>query len=174
MKSNTSSFIVALDLQGGMAKDNKIPWHYPKDFAFFKTTTEGAMCLMGRNTFEEIATMRKYPVKNSSILPGRLCLVLTSSHIAESSLVKSISNIKDAKITYERSEEYRSFFYIGGLRIYDIALQDPSCTKGYITRFKKSYDCDTFFNLSLLSDNFHAGHIVYEDDDMVIQEWNRK
>ena len=170
---NKLSFIVAVDAEFGFSKNYKIPWKYVQDFKFFKDTTADSICLMGRNTYEEIAEMRKYPDKVTSLLPSRLCLVLSSSCIPETDWVKRIKSIDDAKITYERDSEHNNFFYIGGLRVYDQALVDTDCEIGYITKLKKTFDCDLFFNESLLRDNFSFSRTMYEDDDMVIEKWTR-
>jgi dihydrofolate reductase len=46
------SMIYAMDEQGGIGIDNKIPWRLPADTAFFKKTTSGHTVLMGRKTYE--------------------------------------------------------------------------------------------------------------------------
>ena len=51
---------------------NKIPWHLPEDFKFFKQTTMGHILLMGRKTFESIGRP----------LPGRETIVLSRSGVA--------------------------------------------------------------------------------------------
>jgi dihydrofolate reductase len=46
---------------------NRIPWHLPEDFQWFKRTTMGHVLVMGRRTFESIGRP----------LPGRTTLVLS-------------------------------------------------------------------------------------------------
>ena len=50
--------IVAVDRNGAIGKDGKLPWHYSADMKFFKETTTGNAVVMGHNTwltFEEAA-----------------------------------------------------------------------------------------------------------------------
>ncbi len=46
---------------------NRIPWHLPEDFRWFKQMTTGQVIIMGRKTFESIGRP----------LPNRTTIVLT-------------------------------------------------------------------------------------------------
>ena len=48
---------------------NRIPWHLPEDFKWFKQMTTGQVIVMGRKTFESIGKP----------LPNRTTIVLTRS-----------------------------------------------------------------------------------------------
>src|SRR3989442_491152 len=61
--------IAAMSLNRVIGQGNKIPWHLPEDFKFFKQTTMGHILLMGRKTFESIGRP----------LPGRETIVLSRS-----------------------------------------------------------------------------------------------
>ena len=56
------SLIVAVDEDGGMGMNNRLPWHLPADLAHFKAVTLGKPVIMGRKTYESIGRP----------LPGRL------------------------------------------------------------------------------------------------------
>lgn len=43
--------IVAVDRQGAIGKDGKLPWHYSADMKHFKATTIGNACVMGYHTW---------------------------------------------------------------------------------------------------------------------------
>ena len=43
--------IVAVDRQGAIGKDGKLPWHYSADMKHFKETTISHACVMGRRTW---------------------------------------------------------------------------------------------------------------------------
>jgi dihydrofolate reductase len=71
---NNVNIIVAVDDAGGFGKDGKIPWHFPEDFKRFKEITKDSVCVMGRNTYEDMLEMvksrKKDPnVKIETILP---------------------------------------------------------------------------------------------------------
>lgn len=158
-------FIVAVDEKWGIAKDHKIPWHFPEDFKFFKKTTNGYPCIMGYNTFKEIAEMRKYPEKNSELLPNRFCYVLSKNHTFhenESVLrVEEISDISDDDT-----------FLIGGKFLYDLAVEVAD--EGYITRIKHDYDCDILFDHEELNKWWVLAEVIDETEDLRFERWVRK
>ena len=59
--------IAAMSLNRVIGTGNKIPWHLPEDFKWFKQTTMGNVVVMGRKTFESLGKP----------LPNRKNLVLT-------------------------------------------------------------------------------------------------
>src|ERR1041385_7037690 len=61
--------IAAMSLNRVIGAGNKIPWHLPEDFKWFKKMTTGHIIVMGRKTFESIGKP----------LPNRTTFVLTRS-----------------------------------------------------------------------------------------------
>jgi dihydrofolate reductase len=59
--------IAAMSLNRVIGAGNKIPWHLPEDFKWFKKATMGNVVVMGRKTFESLGQP----------LPNRKNLVLT-------------------------------------------------------------------------------------------------
>src|SRR6186997_3230653 len=59
--------IAAMSLNRVIGRDNKIPWHLPEDFRWFKKLTTGHFVLMGRKTFESLGRP----------LPNRTNIVVT-------------------------------------------------------------------------------------------------
>ena len=59
--------IAAVSLNGVIGAGNKIPWHLPEDFKWFKQITTGHVIVMGRKTFESIGKP----------LPNRQTIVLS-------------------------------------------------------------------------------------------------
>ena len=62
------TLIAARAANGVIGADNKMPWHLPEDFAFFKAYTLGKPVVMGRKTWQSLP---KKP------LPGRRNIVVT-------------------------------------------------------------------------------------------------
>lgn len=60
--------IVAVSQNNAIGLNNQIPWHVPKDFAWFKAFTTGRIVAMGKNTFKSVG-----------LLPGRTTIVLDRS-----------------------------------------------------------------------------------------------
>src|SRR5678816_478259 len=71
MNTSSPSFIAiaAMSLNRAIGAGNKIPWHLPEDFKWFKQATMGHVIVMGRKTFESIGKP----------LPGRETIVLSRS-----------------------------------------------------------------------------------------------
>ena len=107
--------IVACDSRGGIAKDGKIPWYFPSDFAYFKriTTGNGAECavIMGRKTW---VSLPKKP------LPGRLNLVITKTGGNAEGLSEEVPwfwSIMDA-LSWCIEQNVSDTFIIGGEQVY--------------------------------------------------------
>jgi dihydrofolate reductase len=108
---------------------NRIPWHLPEDFSWFKKMTIGHIVVMGRKTFESIG--RPLPYRSSVVLsrsgfsyPG----VLT---------IPSLSELEGL------GSDHCDVFICGGADIYAQAL--PLCSDLYLTVVKREVNGDTFF-----------------------------
>jgi len=107
---------------------NRIPWHLPEDFKFFKATTMGHVLVMGRKTFESIGRP----------LPGRETLVLSRSGFVHPG-VRTITSL-DALPALDGD---RQAFICGGAEIYRQTL--PLCSDLYLTHVKRVVEGDAFF-----------------------------
>ena len=58
-----------MSLNRVIGANNRIPWHLPEDFKWFKKMTTGQVIVMGRKTFESIGRP----------LPNRTTVVLSRS-----------------------------------------------------------------------------------------------
>lgn len=107
---------------------NRIPWHLPEDFKWFKQMTTGHVIVMGRKTFESIG----------KLLPDRETIVLTRSAFAHPGVrvARELSEI--AALAGERK-----VFICGGAQIYQQAL--PLCSDLYLTLVKREVAGDTYF-----------------------------
>lgn len=123
------SFIVAMDRNRVIGKDNKLPWHLPGDLAYFKRVTTGHTIIMGRKTFESIGRA----------LPNRRNVVLTknTSFKAEGC---DIVHTYDEVIALCREEEC---FIIGGSELFTLFWDDVD--RLYVTFIDETFEGDTFF-----------------------------
>lgn len=124
--------IAAAAQNNALGKDNRLLWHLPDDFKFFKNTTTGYPLIMGRKTFESLPSVlpnrkhyivsrnKNYPVPNSD------CIVVSSIDEALELLI-----------------EAPTVFIAGGGEIYKQAL--PLATKIALTRVHKNFEADTYF-----------------------------
>jgi len=125
--------IAAVSKNYALGKENKLLWHLPKDFKFFKETTLGHPIIMGRKTFESLP----------KALPGRTNIVVTGdrNYVKEGATV--VHSLEDAiKIGLSENEEV---FICGGGQIYKEALEKGLVDKILLTEIDAEIDGDAFF-----------------------------
>ncbi|MDR2845073.1 MAG: dihydrofolate reductase [Puniceicoccales bacterium] len=120
---------------------NRLPWHFPEDFRFFKKTTLGNVLVMGRKTYESIGRP----------LPGRTTVVLTRSGAAIPGVV-TLSSWDEVWAV----EPEKKLFLAGGAALYAEAL--PWCTGLYLTHVHAAPEGDAFF--PAFESWFDAGEII--------------
>jgi len=145
------SIIVCCDENGGFGKDGKIPWDIPEDMTHFKDITKNNICIMGRNTYEDMYNMvikNKKRDKIKEILVNRTSLVVSSksNYVDKGAVV--VPNIR-AAIQSIDINDLREIFIIGGYRMF---MESLTWTKLiYMTIIKnKTYDCDKHFPIEVL------------------------
>ena len=105
--------IVAVDRNGAIGKDGRLPWHYPADLRFFKEQTTGHACVMGYKTWLTL----KRP------LPGRLNVVLTSR--AEVGPRDSVVWLRDKQSALSlRAYLNCDLFVIGGAQVFGMFREE--------------------------------------------------
>ena len=103
--------IVAVDRNGAIGKDGKLPWHYSADMKFFKKTTIGNACVMGYRTW---LTLER-PLKD------RLNIVLSRRSLIDAH--DSLVVIRDFNSVLSLARYLRcDLFVMGGQQIYDAFL----------------------------------------------------
>jgi len=124
------TLIVAAAANNAIGKNNKMLWHLPDDFKYFKQHTLDHSIVMGRKTFESIGKP----------LPQRRNIVLTKD-LNWSAEEVDVANSLDEVLTYCRDE--REIFIIGGAKIYQQML--PFAQKILLTRVHTTLDGDAYF-----------------------------
>jgi dihydrofolate reductase len=120
--------IAAMSENRVIGQGNKIPWHLPEDFKWFKKMTTGNVIVMGRKTFESIGKP----------LPNRETIVLTRGTFQHPG-VRTISDLRQIDL----AKEGRQVFICGGAQVYEQAL--PLCSELYLTLVKRVVAGDAFF-----------------------------
>lgn len=122
-----------MDGEGGIGKNNRLPWCYPEDLARFKERTLHHPLVMGRKTFQSLP---------AGPLADRLNLVLSRdlSFEAEGAL---ILNSLESVLDLGERERWPLLFVIGGAEIYEAFL--PRADRLELTRIDQNYHCDCFF-----------------------------
>jgi len=123
--------IAAMSLNRVIGAGNRIRWHLPEDFRWFKRTTTGQVIVMGRKTFESIGKP----------LPNRKTIVLTRQPGAVPG-VETISDLGQIDPD-DPALGGRKVFICGGAQVYLQAL--PLCSDLYLTLVKRIVRGDAFF-----------------------------
>jgi len=151
--------IAAMSLNRVIGAGNKIPWHLPEDFRWFKKMTTGHIIVMGRKTFQSIGKP----------LPNRTTIVLTGSPepIPGVQTISALSQLDRADPTFAG----REIFICGGAQLYQLAL--PLCSDLYLTLVKRNCEGDTFF--PPFEDAFELNQELLDHPDFKILHYrNRK
>jgi dihydrofolate reductase len=125
------SFLVAMDQNRVIGKDNQLPWHLPEDLKYFKRMTMGHPIAMGRKTHESIGR----------ILPGRENIIITRNPEYKCEGCTVFSSIQDF-VNYCTDFE-NEIFVIGGAEIFKETF--PYVDRLYITYIHEAFEGDTFF-----------------------------
>lgn len=136
----TIALIAAVAENGIIGTNGEMPWHLPADLRHFKQTTVGHPVIMGRRTYESIATEIGGP------LPGRTNIVLSRSSPelpADVVVVTSISAAIDAATQINRDTEIDTAYVIGGATVYKQFL--PQADRLVLTEIESTYNGDTAF-----------------------------
>lgn len=133
---------------------NKIPWHLPEDFKWFKQLTTGNVIVMGRKTFESIGRA----------LPNRETIVLSRRQFSFPG-VRTISNLNEIN----PETESRVIFIGGGAQIYAQAL--PLCSDLYLTLVKREVSGDAFF--PAFEGQFHLAEEIRDTPEFKILHYKR-
>lgn len=125
------SLIAAIDSNYGIGSENKLLWHLPDDFKWFKQHTIGKPVIMGRQTMLSLGKP----------LPNRLNMVLSSD---PSSVLPGFEHAFSIHEAIEKLSEYAEVFVIGGGQIYNAFL--PMAHALYLTFVKAQFEgVDTYF-----------------------------
>src|SRR5213595_3619309 len=120
--------IVAMSENRVIGRGQRIPWHLPEDFKWFKKMTTGQVVVMGRKTFESIGKP----------LPNRTMIVLSRTQFFHPG-VQTVSDLSRIDLAHET----RGVFICGGTQVYGQAL--PLCSDLYLTLVKRLVEGDAFF-----------------------------
>ena len=145
----TFSLVVAADREGGIGKNNDLPWRLPEDLKQFKkitTTTvdpiKQNVVIMGRKTWASLPTSFRP-------LPQRINVILTRDRSKQFDAgVFSCGSFDEALDLSDQLVEkgaVESVFVIGGGALFHESIGHAGCKKVYLTEINGIFKCDTFF-----------------------------
>ena len=147
--------IGAMSLNRVIGNGNRIPWHLPEDFKWFKATTTGHVIVMGRRTFESIGKP----------LPNRESIVLSRSAFSHPG-VKTLAGLEELP----NFAGDKQVFICGGAQIYEQAL--PLCSELFLTIVKREVDGDAFF--PPFEDKFELAEKIQDTPEFKILHYRRR
>lgn len=127
------SLIVARTRNKVIGQQNRMPWHLPKDLAWFREKTLGKPVIMGRKTYLSIG--RLLP-KRPNIILSRNGFSVSGAYSA-ADLPQAIELAKSLAVSDE-------IMIIGGGELFKQAL--PIADRIYLTEIQADIDGDTFFD----------------------------
>ena len=148
--------IAAMSLNRVIGCGNRIPWHLPEDFAWFKRATMGGGLLMGRKAFDSIWRP----------LHGRETIVPTRS----GTTLPAVKTAPGPDSLPLGAEDAREVFVCGGAEIYTQMLQ--RCTDLYLTVVKREVEGDAFF--PEFESLFEMKEILLEQPEFEVRHYVRK
>lgn len=130
------SLVVAVAQNQVIGRDNMLPWHLPKDLAYFKRITMGFPIVMGRKTFDSIGRP----------LPGRCNIVVTRQQGWQAEGVRvahSLAQALELGAAQARADGRGEIMLIGGAALFEQAL--PEAQRLYLTQVHADVPGDTYF-----------------------------
>ncbi|THK41593.1 type 3 dihydrofolate reductase [Methylophaga sp. SB9B] len=125
-----TAFVVAMDEQGLIGRDNDLPWRLSADLQYFRRITMGKPILMGRKTHESIGRA----------LPGRQNIVVSSLVDYQAEGCDVANSIEDALKLAANADE---IMVIGGSSLFEQMFDIVD--KLYLTRVHAELEGDTWF-----------------------------
>lgn len=147
-----------------IGRGNRLPWHLPEDFRWFKERTLGGTLVMGRRTVESIGRL----------LPGRETVVLsrTGWGFPGARTVTSLEALAALEQEGEGGRDggvKRPVFICGGAEVYGAAL--PWCTDLWLTRVYGEPEGDAWF--PPFEEGFERLAVVRERPEFRVEHWRR-
>ncbi|MBU1039386.1 dihydrofolate reductase [Patescibacteria group bacterium] len=140
------SIIAAVDKNNGLGKAGTLVWRLKGDLEHFKAITTRSVALGKQNAvIMGSVTWLSLP-EQFRPLPDRLNVVLNhhQDFILPAGVILATS-FDEALEQLVARDDIGEIFVIGGASVYAMAIKQPACTRIYLTRIDKEFDCDVFF-----------------------------
>lgn len=138
--------LVAVERNQGIGFNGQMPWpHLKGDMAWFRRMTTNQVVIMGSTTWKSLGYKP---------LPNRINIVLSRTHdySGNGAADHTFSDPDTALVFCENEYPDKEIFIIGGATIYTQYLD--IIDRFYITEIDTDYQCDTFFDLKYVKENF--------------------
>jgi dihydrofolate reductase len=153
--------LVAVERNQGIGFEGQMPWpHLKGDMQWFKQMTTNQVVIMGSTTYDSLGKS----------LPNRVNVVISRKRQLGDHTFDNCGDALDfCTIEYPNKE----IFIIGGSAVYEGYLD--IIDRFYVTEIDADYQCDKFFNLTYVKENFTKvkEHAIFTDPiKYTIKEYN--
>lgn len=131
--------IVARDSKGGIGKDNSLMWNIPEDMKFFRESTLGHVCLVGRKTAESFPK----PLSRRVVL----CVSSDAGNPSENYSLNSMRLGTALTCAKWQSDQLKTdkIFIIGGQHLYESTFDIAD--ELWVTEVSGDFGADKFYNI---------------------------
>ena len=119
------AYVVAMDDNRLIGRDNGLPWRLPDDMRWFREKTIGKPCILGRKTYDSLPA-RFRP------LPGRLNIVVTRNPDYDAPGAVVVHSVDDA---LRAAGDVDEVIIVGGADLFRELL--PIVDRLYLTRVQR-------------------------------------
>ena len=154
--------IWAQDINGGIGKEGKLPWHISEDLQNFKKLTLDSIIIMGRKTWESL------PIRP---LSKRRNIVLSTNEVPD---IEYYTSIKEC-IEKLNDDDIEKLFVIGGSTVYRNFIHRAD--ELHITKVDEMIDgIDTYFPVTMLEikNEFEKINEIELNNKAIYTHWVRK
>ena len=154
--------IWAQDINGGIGKEGKLPWHISEDLQNFKKLTLDSIIIMGRKTWESL------PIRP---LSKRRNIVLSRKEVPD---IEYYTSIKEC-IEKLNDDDIEKLFVIGGSTVYRNFIHRAD--ELHITKVDEMIDgIDTYFPVTMLEikNEFEKINETKLSNKAIYTQWIRK
>lgn len=127
------AYVVAMDENRLIGRDNDLPWRLPDDMRWFREQTIRKPCILGRRTYDSLPD-RFRP------LPGRLNIVVTRNPGYEASGAVVVHSVAEA---LRAAGDVEEVIIVGGADLFRELL--PVVGRLYLTQVHGAAEGDVFF-----------------------------
>ena len=153
--------LVAVERSQGIGFEGQMPWpHLKEDMQWFKQLTTNQIVIMGSTTYDSLGKS----------LPNRINVVISRKRQLGDHTFNNCGDALDfCSVEYPDKE----IFIIGGSAVYEAYLDIVD--RFYVTEIDADYQCDKFFDLTYVKENFTKvkEHAILNDPiKYTIKEYN--
>ncbi len=127
------AYVVAMDENRVIGRDNDLPWRLPDDMRWFREKTLGKPCIMGRKTYDSLPD-RFRP------LPGRLNIVVTRNSDYQALGAVVVHSVDEA---LQAAGDVEEVIIVGGGDLFRRLM--PVVDRLYLTQVRGAVEGDVFF-----------------------------